>query len=242
MIILIALFVISWSLFIFFVVKNKRFLGFYFKGLTSFLFVSTFAYGVYRYFVLENIFSFPSLDTTTLSISEITFAILIFIGLVAGLIGDLFLEMMHVDKTRDKYTIITFGMIIFLIGHLFYIVGLSIIAEFNYLSLIIGAVMVIVVYIGTKLMKLNMGKVEILSYVYTFVIFTMIGQAIMNGFLFNFNTFSLVFMIGAILFGISDLLLAPLYFGGKTSNVFVVSNLGTYYVGQLLIALAIYFL
>ena len=46
----------------------------------------------------------------------------------------------------------------------------------------------------------------------------------------------------AILFGISDLLLAPIYFKDEKSKFFVVSNLATYYLGQFLIALSIFFL
>lgn len=242
MLILILLFVLMWSLFIYFVVKGKRLLGFYFKGFASFLFISTFAYGFYKHFLIDNPLSLPGIDLATIFGTELMFAILIFVGLVAGLVGDLFLEMMHVDKTKNKQIIIAFGTIIFLIGHLFYITGLSIIGQFSYVSLIIGLAMTIVVYFGGKMMKLNMGKVEILTYVYSFVIFTMIGQAVMNAFYLDFNTFSVVFMTGALLFGISDLLLAPLYFGNKDDNSIVVANLATYYFGQLLIALAIYFL
>jgi hypothetical protein len=52
---------------------------------------------------------------------------------------------------------------------------------------------------------------------------------------------ALVFMIGAILFGVSDLLLAPIYFKAEKSKLFVVGNLSTYYLGQLFIALSIMF-
>lgn len=235
MLFLVLLFVLVWSLFIVSVVKDKRLFGFYFKGLSSFLFILTFAFGTYKYFIVNN-------ELSLLLNTEFKYSICIFIGLVSGLIGDLFLELMHVDKTKSKTIIIAFGTIIFLIGHLFYFTGLITIAKFSYVSVIIGLVMAIVVYFGGKLMKLNMGKLSLLMYLYSFLIFTMIGQAIMNGFYFNFNSFSLVFMIGAILFGVSDLLLAPLYFGGEDKNSIVVANLTTYYYGQLLIALAIYFL
>jgi len=242
MLILILLFTATWSIYIYFVVKDKRLFGFYFKGFTSFLFILTFGYGFYKHFLLNNPLSIPANDVAQIANSELKFAILIFVGLVAGLIGDLFLEMMHSDKTKDKHTIIAFGTIVFLIGHLFYIAGLTIIGSFSYISIIIGLVMTIIVYIGSKVLKLKMGKLEILIIIYTLVIFIMIGQAIMNAFYLEFNTFSVVFMIGAILFGISDLLLAPIYFGDKETNPIVVANLSTYYFGQLLIALAIYFL
>ncbi len=235
MIFLVILFVIMWGLFIYSVLRNKRLLGFYFKGFTSFLFIIIFAFGFYKYFIVDN-------SSLIINTSVMGFAICVFVGLVAGLIGDLFLELMHVDKTKSKTLIIAFGTIIFLIGHLFYITGLIVISQFSIISLVIGLGMTGVVYLGSKLMKLNMGKLTLISYVYSFVIFTMIGQAIMTAAYFDFSQSSSIFMIGAVLFGISDLLLAPLYFGGEEKNSIVVLNLGTYYFGQLLIALAIFFL
>lgn len=235
MLFLILLFIVFWSAFIYFVVNDKRLYGFYFKGLTSFLFILTFGYGFYKYLIYH-------INLQALISKEMYFGICVFIGLVAGLIGDLFLELMHVDKTKNKNIIIVFGTIIFLIGHIFYFVGLIRIGEFSYISILIGLGMLLVVHFGGKQMKLNMGKLTPLMYLYSFVIFTMVGQAIMNGFYFNFNSFSVVFMIGAILFGVSDLFLAPLYFGNENRNSIVVTNLATYYYGQLLIALAIYFI
>ncbi len=232
---LVILFILIWSAYIYCVIKDKRLVGFYLKGLTSFAFILVFALGFYDHFILDS-------STLTFVWDDMHFAIFIMIGLVAGLIGDLFLELMHVDKRQSMPIMIGFGTVIFMIGHFFYIAGLIEIASFSYISLIIGAVMTLVTYFGGKAMKLNMGKIEILMYVYSFVIFTMIGQAIMNGFNLGFNTFSVVFMIGAVLFGISDLFLAPLYFGGEKRKSIIVTNLATYYFAQLLIAMAIYFL
>ena len=61
-------------------------------------------------------------------------------------------------------------------------------------------------------MKLEMGKLEIMTYVYTFIIFVMVGLAVLQAFKLNFNGYSLSFMIGALFFGLSDLILAPIYF------------------------------
>ena len=133
-------------------------------------------------------------------------------------------------------------MVIFLIGHIFYILGLSAFIGFNYLALIIGLVMTAVVYIGSKIMDIHFGQLRILTYIYTFVIFTMVSLSIMQAFGLSFDLYSISFMIGAILFGISDLLLAPIYFKGERKNLFIVGNLATYYLGQLGIALAFLFL
>lgn len=234
---LLALFALMWSIFIAHVIKGKRLEGFYFKGLTSFLFVAIFAYGVYK-FVSE-----PSSGPQVLIFETIYVYLIIFVmlGLVSGLMGDLFLEVQWFYKQRRNY-MIKQGMVIFLVGHVFYILAISIFVGFNYISLLIGLLMTLLVYIGSKLMKLDFENLKVMTYLYTFVIFTMVGSTIFQAIDLSFNGYSILFMIGAILFGISDLLLAPIYFKNETKKRFVVANLATYYLGQCLIALAFSFL
>jgi uncharacterized membrane protein YhhN len=235
--VLVGLFIVSWFIFIYHVVTNKRLEGFFYKGFTSFLFIAIAIYGAFHFMTTP-----PS--GISMALFEFKYArliLLIILGLVSGLIGDLFLEVQYFFNEKRIFTI-NKGMIIFLIGHLLYIVGIINYTKFNYIALIIGLMMTVVVYIGGKLMDLKMGKLEVMTYIYTFVIFTMVGFSVLQAIDLSFNLYSLSFMIGAILFGISDLLLAPIYFKDEKSNVFVVSNLATYYLGQLLIALSIFFL
>lgn len=235
--VLVGLFLVSWFIFIYHVVTNKRLEGFFYKGFTSFLFIAIALYGAFHFMTTP-----PS--GISMALFEFKYArliLLIILGLVSGLIGDLFLEVQYFFNEKRIFTINN-GMIIFLIGHLLYIVGIINFTKFNYIALIIGLVMTGVVYIGGKLMDLKMGKLEVMTYIYTFVIFTMVGFSVLQAIDLSFNLYSLSFMLGAILFGISDLLLAPIYFKDEKSNVFAVSNLATYYLGQLLIALSIFFL
>jgi uncharacterized membrane protein YhhN len=237
MFILIGLFLISWFVFIYHVVKQKRLEGFFYKGFTSFLFIAIALYGAFHF-----------MTSTGNGVSSLLFEykytrliLFIILGLVSGLIGDLFLEVQYFYDEKKIFTINN-GMIIFLIGHLLYIAGIINFTKFNFIALVIGLVMTVVVYIGGKLMDLKMGKLEVMTYIYTFVIFTMVGFSVLQAIDLSFNLFSLSFMVGAILFGLSDLLLAPIYFKDEKSNLFAVSNLATYYLGQLLIALSIFFL
>ncbi|MCD4827082.1 MAG: lysoplasmalogenase [Acholeplasmataceae bacterium] len=234
---LIAAFLLLWGLFIFKVVTDKRLEGFFYKGFSSFLFVSIAVYGAYHFLIQPNVASFNMVMLT----KYFTLILFIILGLVAGLIGDLFLEVQYFYDKKKYYTIHQ-GMIIFLIGHVLYIIGLISFVKFNIAALVIGLVMTIVVYVGGKIMKLQMGKLAPMTYLYTFVIFTMVGFAIIQASELSFNLYSIYFMVGAILFGLSDLLLAPIYFKDEKSKFFVVSNLATYYLGQLLIALSIFFL
>ncbi len=234
---LIAAFLLLWGLFIFKVVTDKRLEGFFYKGFSSFLFVAIAVYGAYHFLNEPNVGSFNMLMLN----NYFTLILFIILGLVAGLIGDLFLEVQYFYDKKKNYTIHQ-GMIIFLIGHVLYIVGLISFVKFNIAALVIGLVMTIVVYVGGLVMKLQMGKLAPMTYLYTFVIFTMVGFATLQAGVMFFNPYSIYFMVGAILFGISDLLLAPIYFKDEKSKFFVVSNLATYYLGQLLIALSIFFL
>lgn len=234
---LIAAFLLLWGLFIYKVVTDKRLEGFFYKGFSSFLFIAVAVYSSYEYFSLTDGMLFSLLTHT----KYVTLILCIILGLVAGLIGDLFLEVQYFHDKQKNYTIHQ-GMIIFLIGHVLYIIGLVSFIKFNLIALVIGLVMTVVVYAGGKVMKLQMGKLATMTYIYTFVIFTMVGFAIIQASELSFNLYSISFMVGAILFGISDLVLAPIYFKDEKSKFFVVLNLSTYYLGQLLIALSIFFL
>jgi len=233
---LLAIFFILWGLFIYSIIKKDRLKGFYYKGFTSFSFVLVFAYGVYEYIILDN-----GVQPLLLELKYSRLFIFIGIGLVSGVIGDLFLELQYFYKERKFYQI-TKGMIIFLIGHIFYILAMSFFVGFNYISLIIGAIMTGVVFFGSKIMKIDFKELKWMTYIYSFVIFTMVGLAITQAFELSFSLYSVSFLIGGILFGISDLVLAPIYFKEQKNNLFTIINLSTYYSAQLLIALSIIFL
>ena len=234
--VLIALFMIIWSLFIYHIIKGKRLRGFYFKGFTSFLFVAVFFYGFF--YKETSIFQEPSL--LILLVDELRLILYIGLGLVLGLIGDLILEVQYFHDNH-KNEQITMGMIAFGLGHIFYILALSSYYAFSYWSLLIGILMVGIVYIGSKLMKMDFKSLAMMSYLYTFIIFMMVGLSVIV-YINDMGQASLIFMIGALLFGISDLLLAPIYFKAEKSKLFVVGNLATYYLGQLLIAVSIVFI
>jgi len=169
-------------------------------------------------------------------------AILFLLGLVCGLIGDILLALRPLRDVRDDKKIIISGIASFSLGHLFYMTGLIYFSNFNYLSIVFGAIMTLVIYFGSIWLKFEMGIARIPSLVYTFLIFTMVGQAISMGFQFEFHTFSTLLSIGAILFAISDLILAPIYFKGEKSDMLVIANLSTYYAAQLFIAISLFYI
>ena len=231
-----VLFLSFWSLFIISIVKKQRIKGFYFKGFTSLAFILIFAVGVYDLYVKNNGMNLSFIDK-----KHILFTIFVALGLVCGLLGDLFLEVQYFYKEKKNSQIFS-GMVAFFIGHVFYIIAISSLIGFNYLSIIVGLVFTIAVVIGGFILKMNFGKLKLPSYLYTFIIFTMVGQSLFLAIDSQFSLFSVVLMSGALLFGISDLLLAPIYFKGEKRVSFVIANLATYYLAQLLIAISILFI
>lgn len=228
------LFFSFWGLFIDSIVKRKRIRGFYLKGFTSLTFILVFAIGVYDFFIKNNGLSLSSIDSKYL-----IFTLFIGLGLVCGLVGDLFLEVQYFCEEKKDSQILS-GMVTFFIGHIFYIVALSSLIGFNYLSIMVGLVFMVVVAIGGVVLKMDFGKLKFPSYLYTFIIFTMVGQSLFLAIDNRFSFFSIVLMLGALLFGISDLLLAPIYFKGEKRVSFAIANLATYYLAQLLIAISIF--
>ncbi|QLY40656.1 hypothetical protein HF295_07275 [Hujiaoplasma nucleasis] len=230
--VILGILLISWLLFIYLIIKDRRLDGFYLKGFTSFVFVFLYFYGLYKIFIDSMIL---------VNESYIILIIGIGLGLISGLIGDLYLEVQYFYP-KNKYKQIKYGMIIFAMGHIFYLIAMTEVVVFNYFSLLIALLMTVITYLGSKVLQLDFGKLKLFTYGYSFIIFTMVGQSIFQAIDFNGSTYSILFMIGAILFGLSDLLLAPIYFKKESSKTFVIANLATYYLGQTFIALSIYFI
>ncbi len=164
------------------------------------------------------------------------------LGLVLGLIGDLILALRPLNKPEDDKTIINYGITFFGAGHIMYIIGTIVESAFYWQSLLIGSIMAGLIVLGSIVLKFQMGKSRIPSYLYAFLIFVMIGQTIMMGNIHGLQTGYLLLIIGAILFGISDLILAPIYFQGMNKKILIALNLVTYYGAQILIALSLFYL
>ena len=166
----------------------------------------------------------------------------ILMGLASGMIGDIVLALRPLRPKAEDKLIIVLGIISFSIGHIFYLIGLTTIQSLSMLSFVIGGVAAIIVVVMSYVMKFKMGIARIPSYLYALMIFTMIGQSIVLFQYFNQYLPFLLLMIGAILFGVSDLILAPIYFSPKYKRIMIVFNLASYYGAQILIALSLFYM
>ncbi len=211
--------------FIFFELKRRYMMAFYLKAFSSFSFLLIFMLGIVNRGHAVSLFD-----------------LFIFMGLLLGMIGDLVLALRTLRPEKEDKDIILKGMIAFSLGHIFYLIALRELFPLSLFSYGFGILMMGLIIIMSKVMKLQMGKVQIPSYLYALLIFVMIGSTISN--YINFGDQHpgyIIMMIGAILFGLSDLILAPIYFQGMNQKKMIASNLITYYLAQILIASSILF-
>ncbi|PKL01005.1 MAG: hypothetical protein CVV56_04145 [Tenericutes bacterium HGW-Tenericutes-1] len=215
------------GLYIFIETLGKPLQSITFKGLASFGFI--FLYVI-------------SVLSSKAYLSHPTVVFLFGLGLVAGLMGDIYLALRPLRPVDENHQIILIGTFCFMVGHTLYYSAIIINGSFSIWAIVISTIITITTFMASKLLKLNWGPSKIPSIIYSFFLFLVAGQAFMNGLSLGFNGFNSAVTIGAILFGISDLILAQIYFGGKTSNPFIILNLSTYYAAQILLAFSLYLL
>lgn len=173
-----------------------------------------------------------------------TSAMLIGLGLIFGMLGDIWLDLKFCYPADDElFTKLGFGSFAF--GHFAYIGAIitGTTGKFNYLSVLcsfgVAVIAGLVVYFGEGIMKLKYGKLKMISTLYGALLFFMTAFAIFtsvfSGVKDNINL--LVMGIGGVFFVVSDLILSGTYFGeNKKRPVDIITNHITYYIAQFIIA------
>ncbi len=154
----------------------------------------------------------------------------IVIGLIFSFFGDILL-------IKEEH--FAFGLLSFLIAHIFYIVAFVSTQEINQ-TLYFPSLTPFVLFalcVGVLIYR-NLGKLLIPVGLYIFVIVIM-GWQSFNHFLTYHSIYSLVALIGACAFMLSDSLIAINRFRKRLKHERILI-MGTYYFGQFLIALSIY--
>lgn len=204
--------------FIYFEHKEKYTIAVVLKGLASLCFV-----------ILGILSNIQSLD--------MRFCKFVKIGLVLGLIADIMLNLRFVFKKKGKIVFLV-GILVFLAGHVMYIVAM--LPNLLNVSLaIIGGVV-----LAAILLVWIFSKIEAAMAFKIFGIFYIGAISIMNTCAFKLvleacTPGRLMFLIGAISFLISDVVLILNTFGKETKFSLRITNLSFYYIGQLLIALSL---
>jgi len=194
-----------------------------FKTLTSFLFIAV---------------AFASF-MVNLGQGVATFAMLIIMGLVCGLIGDILLDLKIMYKESSSLYQHG-GMVSFLVGHLFYLAALIIYFGFNWMPLVFALVLAVIIAAVSKfILKFNFAEHSINTYAYSFILSYMMTQACYAAITQGYTACTVLLAAGAILFLLSDLVLVMTYYDGKDSRPFIAVNHILYYAAQFTIALSI---
>jgi YhhN-like protein. len=173
---------------------------------------------------------------------------LVVMGLVCGLLGDIWLDLKNVFPEQKKPFLYA-GFTAFGIGHVLYIAGMF---ERFFPSdapayAIVPIVLAVVLSFGNALlekpMKLDYGHMKPVVIAYGALLFSTLLVSGSLAFYHGWNEQALnLFFVGAVLFTISDLVLSKTYFGtGHERSIDFVLNYATYYPAQFLIATALMF-
>ena len=156
----------------------------------------------------------------------------ILIGLGLSFAGDMLL-MFH-----ENHKMFLSGLVAFLLGHIAYTITLTIIGDFHPIDAVSMAVLAVWGTILVIILYPNLGKMKIPVILYIIIISLMVNRALSTlvGAAFTVSQ-SWMIAIGALLFYISDLILALGRFG-KPFHYHRI-NLAFYYAGQFLLALSI---
>ena len=176
------------------------------------------------------------------------FNVLVILGLVLGLIGDILLDLKYVDLERTQgYTY--GGFIAFGLGHILFITALILKYHqggifYLILPLLADLILAFVTILMEKPLKLKYGKFKIISFCYALCLFGTCAFSLSLVIQHHFQILPLnMFFIGSVLFAVSDLVLSGTYFGeGKERPIDFILNYLTYYGAQFTIAFLLLFL
>ena len=161
-------------------------------------------------------------------------------GLCLGLIADVLLNLRFVfpDAGRKIFLI---GILVFLAGHVMYIIALVPVCSHLPAALIAAAVLTaaLVCWIFTKITAAKAFKIFGVFYLGAIMVMTCIAFA--NLFAAP-SVFTGMFAAGALLFLGSDIILILNTFGPKSRENLRIANILLYYMGQLLIASSLQFI
>lgn len=168
--------------------------------------------------------------------------VLILIGLLMGMCGDFLLALKEVYPQRED-AFILLGIISFAIGHIFYIFYFTTLYDFGIAEVLIalvGAALMMTAVV--KLFRFDLRKLGVPVALYAVVILLMAASAVACFIALPVSTGTIILLVAAILFVISDLVLSFIYFSGKVNRVMGIVNLTSYFAAQILFALSVAFL
>lgn len=161
-------------------------------------------------------------------------------GLWLGFFADILLNLRFVfPKVGQKIFLV--GILVFLAGHIMYIIALIPRCRPLIPCLILGVVLtaVLIWWIFQKITAVPAFKIFGVFYLGAIMIMTSLACGIAFT---SPSVFAVLFAAGALLFLASDIILILNTFGSQTRESLRISNILLYYIGQLLIAASLQFI
>ena len=171
--------------------------------------------------------------------SNTDFSKLVRAGLLFGFVADVLLNLRFLFEKKGKIVFLV-GILVFLIGHIFYLCALIPTVNNIYIPIIIGAVLTFIIlkWLFTQIEAEIAFKIFGVVYIGAIVIMNCFAVA---NLIINPDTRNILFTVGALLFLLSDIILIINTFGKESKQVLRVANLVLYYCGQILIACSLLF-
>lgn len=180
--------------------------------------------------------------------NKLVYGILILSGLIFGMLGDIWLDLKYAHPEGSRiYTYI--GFTVFAIGHILY--DMALIRQFygkgNFKFIILAVSVSVLVGVGNifgeKLLKVTYGEYKAITVIYTMFLVSLLSFSVNSALISGWSGSTVLMIIGAVLFVVSDAILCQTYFGeGKNRPIDIVVNHTTYYFAQFMIALSICFI
>lgn len=161
----------------------------------------------------------------------------VIVGLVLGCIADVMLNLRFVfPKIGQKIFLV--GILIFLAGHVMYLVALIPQCRSLVVCLIVGVVLTFLIlkWIFSKITAKKAFKIFGVFYIGAITIMTCVAAGVLIG---SPSSHAAVYFIGAVLFLLSDIVLILNTFGSETKESLRIVNISLYYLGQIMIALSL---
>ncbi len=165
---------------------------------------------------------------------------LIVAGLILGCIADVLLNLRFVFKKQGQ-PVFLLGILVFLSGHILYLAAVLPQVKHRLLFLLLGVVLtaLLMVWIFRRITAKKAFKIFGVVYIGAIVLLNCVA---IGNLLAAPSAFSTLFAAGALFFLVSDVVLILNTFGSESRQSLRVTNIGLYYIGQLLIACSLLFL
>lgn len=176
----------------------------------------------------------------------IKYGVMIIIGGVFGLLGDVYLDQKWIHKdSNDDY--LKMGFSVFAIGHMFYIFATMEVTDIGLKDMIVPALLAVGFPLLNeclkKPLKQDFGKFRVFVFCYGMVLSFMVALSGVAYYKTGSTAF-LIYLIAGLFFFVSDIILSAIYFtrdGKKVTVTRFILNIIAYYIAQYLIAITTYF-